>query len=130
MTKFTFVILTPHFANALIFYRDLLGIGLKEEWTDFGHGALLEAMPDVFVELIDSPEAAPLPAEARTAFMGLELPDANAVYGRLLSAGAPVKGPPTTKPWGGRAFTAFDPDGMPVNVYDAPSASAGIQGND
>ena len=124
MHKLTFVILTPRFSEALAFYRDLLGMTLVEEWTEFGHGALLEALLGTMVELIDSPESVPLPAEQRTVFMGLELADADATYDRLVGAGARVKGPPTPKPWGGRSFTAFDPDGMPVNIYAAsPSDS-------
>ena len=117
--KFTFVITAARFDESLTFYRDLLGMRLLEEWTDFGHGAVLEAMPGTVVELIDTPTARPRPAEERTVFMGLEVTDPEVIHERLVAAGAPVNGPPAAKPWGGRGFTAFDPEGMPVNVYTA-----------
>lgn len=119
MNRFTFVITASRFAEALAFYRDLLGMRLVEEWTDFGHGAVLEAMPGTVVELIDSPTASPHPAGERTVFMGIEVTDPEGMHARLTAAGARVNGPPTAKPWGGRGFTAFDPEGMPVNIYTA-----------
>ena len=51
--------------------------------------------------------------------MGLQVADPEVIHDRLVAAGARVNGPPTAKPWGGRGFTACDPDGMPVNVYTA-----------
>ena len=124
MNKFTFVITAARFADSLRFYRDLLGMELVEEWTDFGHGAVLQAMPGTVVELIDSPSARPQAAEERTVFMGLEVGDPEAIHERLAEAGARVNGPPTAKPWGGRGFTAFDPEGMPVNIYTAYTEAA------
>lgn len=127
MDKFTFVITASKFAESLTFYRDLLGMPVLEEWTDFGHGAVLGAMPGTVVELIDTPSAAPQPAEARTTFMGLEVSDPEAIHERLVAAGARVNGPPTAKPWGGRGFTAFDPEGMPVNIYTAYAPGDGAE---
>lgn len=119
MDKFTFVITTSQFDASLAFYRDLLGLPVIEEWSDFGHGAVLEAMPQTVVELIEIPEARALPAEERTVFMGLQVADPEAIHGRIVAEGGRVNGPPKPRPWGGRGFTTFDPDGMPVNVYTA-----------
>jgi catechol 2,3-dioxygenase-like lactoylglutathione lyase family enzyme len=119
LEKLTFVITTSRFDESLAFYRDLLGMRLVEEWSDFGHGAVLEALSGTVVELIDDAGARGLPAEERTVFMGLQVLDPDGVHDRLVAAGARVNGAPTPKPWGGRGFTAFDPDGMPVNVYTA-----------
>ena len=114
------MITATRFQESLTFYRDLLGMKLLEEWSDFGHGAVLEAMAGTVVELIDAPAGArALPPEERTVFMGLQVADPEAIHDRLVAAGARVNGPPTAKPWGGRGFTAFDPEGMPVNVYTA-----------
>ena len=115
----TFVITTPRFADALTFYRDLIGLPVLEEWSDFGHGAVLEALPGAVVELIDQPDAASPASRERTAFLGLQVNDVDEIHARLTAAGASVNGPPTEKPWGGRGFTAFDPDGLPVNIYTA-----------
>lgn len=117
--KFTFVITTPQYAEMLAFYRDLLGIPVIEEWSDFGHGSVLEPMPGTLIELIDMPDAPAPEASQRPTFMGVESVDMEATYDRMVAAGARVSGPPAERPWGGRAFTVFDPDGMPVNVYAA-----------
>ena len=117
--RIALVVLTPRFGEALAFYRDALGMRVLEEWFEFGHGALLEAAPRGLVELIDSPDSASVPAQDRTTFIGLEVPDVDAVHRQVIAAGGRIKGPPVAKPWGGRGFTAFDPDGMPVNVYTA-----------
>ena len=117
--KLTLVITTARFDESLVFYRDLLGMRVLEEWSDFGHGAVLEVGPGSVVELIDSPTARATPAEDRTVFMGLQVGDPESVHHRVVQGGGRVNGPPTAKPWGGRGFTAFDPDGMPVNIYTA-----------
>jgi len=119
--RFTFVIMTARFEQSLAFYRDLLEMSVIEEWVEFGHGAVLEAMPRTVVELIDAPDARSPPAKERTVFMGLEVSDVDAMHARIVTGGARVNGSPSTKPWGGRGFTAFDPDGMPVNIYTAYS---------
>jgi len=47
----------------------------------------------------------------------------DAIYGRLVAAGARIKTPPRVRPWGMRGFGSFDPSGVPVNVY-APTTLA------
>jgi catechol 2,3-dioxygenase-like lactoylglutathione lyase family enzyme len=117
MEKMTFVITTAQFDRMLTFYRDLLGLSVIEEWTDFGHGAVLEVLPAAVLEIIEAPDAAVVPTDQRVTFLGVQTGDVDAIHGRLVSAGVRLTGPPTPKPWGGRGFTAFDPDGMPVNLY-------------
>jgi uncharacterized glyoxalase superfamily protein PhnB len=43
--------------------------------------------------------------------------DVDAIYRRLEDAGGRLKAPPRARPWGMRGFGAFDPSGVPVNVY-------------
>ncbi len=43
--------------------------------------------------------------------------EVDASYRRLEKSGARLKAPPRVRPWGMRGFGAFDPSGVPVNVY-------------
>ena len=69
------------------------------------------------VELIEVDELAD-PPEPRTT-LGLQVAedDVDAIYGRLEAAGARLKAPPRVRAWGMRGFGAFDPSGVPVNIY-------------
>jgi catechol 2,3-dioxygenase-like lactoylglutathione lyase family enzyme len=114
---------TTDLAASIHFYRDGLGLELTEEWDDMGRGAILETSTAAEVELIEVNELAD-PPEPRTA-LGLQVRDADvdAIYTRLEEAGASLKAPPRVREWGMRGFGAFDPSGMPVNVY-APASDA------
>ena len=56
--QFVFVVQTSRYDASLAFYRVLLGLDLVEEWTDFGHGAVLGAGDVARVELIELESAA------------------------------------------------------------------------
>ncbi len=116
-----FVVPTTDLAASIRFYRDGLGLELTAEWSDMGRGAILRASTAAEVELNEVDELAD-PPEPRTA-LGLQVGqnDVDAVYGRLEAAGARLKAPPRVRPWGMRGFGAFDPSGVPVNVY-APTS--------
>ena len=108
---------TTDLAASIRFYRDGLGLELTEEWDDIGRGAILRASTAAEVELIEVDDVAD-PPEPRTA-LGLEVGEGevDAIYGRLEEAGARIKAPPRVRAWGMRGFGAFDPSGVPVNVY-------------
>lgn len=115
---FVFVVTTTQFHDSLRFYRDLLGLELLEEWTEFGHGAVLSGGGHARVELIElDVPAAPLPRHAP--FLGLQVDDVEDRHRRLLEAGANVVSPLADRPWGGRGFGVLDPNGVSVNVYSA-----------
>ena len=116
--ELVFVVSTGHFAESLAFYRDLVGLELVEEWSEFGHGAVLSAGGSARVEIIelDVPDDA-LPRHAP--FLGLKVDDVDAIHERAVSAGAPILSPLQERPWGGRGFAVQDPNGIGVNVYTA-----------
>ncbi len=108
---------TTDLAASIHFYRDGLGLELIEEWDDMGRGAILRGSRASEVELIEV-ESVVDPAEPRTA-LGLQVgpEDVDAIYGRLEASGARLKAPPRVRSWGMRGFGAFDPSGVPVNIY-------------
>ena len=120
-TKLVFVVPTTDLQASIEFYRDGLGLELTEEWDDMGRGAILHggALPrsscSRWSGVVDV-------AEPRTT-LGLQvLPeDVDRIYGRLEAGRARLKGAPRIRAWGMRGFGAFDPNGVPVNVY-APSS--------
>jgi catechol 2,3-dioxygenase-like lactoylglutathione lyase family enzyme len=116
-----FVVPTTDLAASIHFYRDGLGLELAEEWDDPGRGAILRASTAAEVELIEVAELAD-PPEPRTT-LGLQVgeDEVDRIYARLDAAGARLKAPPRVREWGMRGFGAFDPSGVPVNVY-APVA--------
>ena len=108
---------TTDLPASIRFYRDGLGLELVEEWEDLGRGAILQAASAAEVELIEVEELAD-PPEPRTT-LGLQVgeDDVDAIYARLEAAGARLKAPPRVREWGMRGFGAFDPGGVPVNIY-------------
>ncbi|CAN5685502.1 hypothetical protein BH18ACT13_BH18ACT13_09450 [soil metagenome] len=119
--KAVFVVPTTELAASIRFYRDGLGLELTEEWSNMGRGAIFRASAAAEVELIEVEELAD-PPEPRTT-LGLQVgeDEVDAIYGRLEQAGARLKAPPRAREWGKRGFGAFDPSGVPVNVY-APTS--------
>jgi catechol 2,3-dioxygenase-like lactoylglutathione lyase family enzyme len=116
--ELAFVVSTGHFDESLAFYRDLIGLELVEEWSEYGHGAVLSAGGVARVELIDLdlPDAE-LPRHAP--FLGLKVSDVEMIHERVVAAGAPILSALEQRPWGGRGFAVEDPNGIGVNVYTA-----------
>lgn len=116
--EFVFVVSTGHFDASLAFYRDLIGLELVEEWTEFGHGAVLSAGGAARVELIEL-EVPDDPLPRHAPFLGLRVSEIDAIHERAVAAGAPILSPLQERPWGGRGFAVGDPNGIGVNVYTA-----------
>lgn len=119
-----FVVRTHRYAESLAFYREVMGLGLIEEWTDFGHGAVLSAGDVARVELIDDPSTDDSGAEAG-AFLGLQVTNVDEVHARAIAAGTNIVAALQDRPWGGRGFAVRDPNGIGVNVYTSYDQLAG-----
>ena len=117
--ELVFVVSTSHFDASLAFYRDLIGLELVEEWTEFGHGAVLSAGGAARVELIELAEAADEALPRHAPFLGLKVTDVDGVHERAVGAGATILSALQERPWGGRGFAVRDPNGVGVNVYTA-----------
>lgn len=127
-------------AEALGFYRDLLGLAVTDEGEDsgpeldaitglsgvhiryaeldLGGGRLLELVE--FVPPRGSGRSQP-PTEPGASHLALRVDDVDALCARLAAAGATVRGTPATitapGPWhGARCVYAEDPDGRTVEL--------------
>lgn len=132
--------------RSIAFYRDLIGLTVREreEMTggqlepvtgvagsrvriadlDFGNGLTLELLQ----YLVPAGGAIhPRPTDAGHIHVGIEIKDLDAVYRRLLDAGASVRvGPSVLKGagpyWtGARVVNVLDPDGITVELVQMPS---------
>jgi predicted enzyme related to lactoylglutathione lyase len=110
------VVPTMRLEESVRFYRDAIGLRLIGEWSNMGRGALLEASETAQLELVEM-EAVPDVDEPRTA-IGLMITGVDEVYERVVAFGAKVKAAPRTRAWGMYGFGAFDPNGVPVNIYE------------
>jgi catechol 2,3-dioxygenase-like lactoylglutathione lyase family enzyme len=116
--ELVFVVSTGHYDASLAFYRDVLGLDLVEEWTEFGHGAVLSAGGAARVELIEL-EVPDDPLPRHAPFLGLKVTEVHVIHERAIAANAPILSPLQERPWGGRGFAVQDPNGIGVNVYTA-----------
>jgi len=107
---------TTQLEESVRFYRDAVGLRLIDEWSDMGRGALFEASDTAQIELVEVDAVADVD-EPRTT-IGLKIIGVDDVYARLVALGAKTKAPPRLRAWGMYGFGAFDPNGVPVNIYE------------
>lgn len=112
-----------NYAEALAFYRDALGLTLREEWNSPGaNGALLEA-GRATLEIFDEGQAAmvdEIEAGRRvsgTVRFAVEVDDSPAVAGDLIRAGAHHVADPVEPPWGGVNVRVQAPDGIQLTLF-------------
>jgi catechol 2,3-dioxygenase-like lactoylglutathione lyase family enzyme len=113
---FVFVVPTTKLDDSVRFYGETLGLRLLEEWSNMGRGALFAASDDAQVELIEMDDV-PALEEPRVG-LGLQITGVDDVYERLLASGAAIKAPPRERAWGMYGFGTFDPNGVPINIYE------------
>lgn len=110
------VVPTMRLEESVRFYRDAIGLRLIEEWSDMGRGAIFEASATTQIELVEM-DAMPDVDEPRMT-IGLKITGVDEVYDRIVAFGAKVKAAPRTRDWGMYGFGAFDPNGVPINIYE------------
>ena len=111
------------YERALAFYRDGLGLPLRETWEEEGaRGALfdagratLEVLSTEHAAMVDRIEVGePVGARVRLA---LEVDDSVKAAERLVVAGAELVGGPVVTPWAHRNVRLRDPDGMQLTLF-------------
>ena len=111
-----FVVPTTKLVDSIAFYGDGIGLELLEEWDDMGRGATLAAADQCEIELIEF-ELVEEPSEPCVT-IGLKIEGVDDIYRRVVALGATVKAPPRAMPWGMYGFGTFDPNGVPINLYE------------
>jgi catechol 2,3-dioxygenase-like lactoylglutathione lyase family enzyme len=111
------------FDAALAFYRDTLGLELRDMWVAEGaRGALLEA-GRATLELFDEGQAAMVDEievgrrVAGAVRIAFEVDDSRAASERLVEAGAELLGGPVETPWRDVNVRVIAPDGMQLTLF-------------
>jgi catechol 2,3-dioxygenase-like lactoylglutathione lyase family enzyme len=112
--------------EALRFYRDGLGLEVKEAWErEDGSGAILDAgratlevLSRTMTETVDAIEAGARVSGAVR--LAIEVADSAAAAQELVEAGAELVGGPVETPWGDVNVRVRAPDGMQLTLFTTP----------
>ena len=111
------------FDGALAFYRDELGLQMRDMWVAEGsRGVLLEA-GRATLELFDEGQAAMVDEievgrrVAGTVRIAFEVDDSRAASDQLVGAGAELLGGPVETPWHDVNARLVAPDGMQLTLF-------------
>lgn len=114
------------FETALRFYRDVLGLPVRESYEERGRVVILDA-GRATLELLD-PEHAEFVDEVEVGGrvaghirIALEVDDTPATTRRLADAGAVVVAEPTRTPWGSLNARLEAPAGLQLTLFSEPS---------
>jgi catechol 2,3-dioxygenase-like lactoylglutathione lyase family enzyme len=112
----------PDYDEALRFYRDVLGLPVREAYGERGRVTILDA-GQATLELLDEEHAAfvdevevgrRVAGHIRIAF---EVDDAEALTAALEAAGAEVVSPPTRTPWESLNARLEGPAGLQLTLF-------------
>ncbi len=117
---------------ALVFYRDVLGLELRNDvarddfrWLTVG----ASSQPDVSVVLTNYLNGSPADVDALSGLIAkgalngvhFHTDDIDALFEKVRASGADVVQEPTEQFWGGRDFAVRDPSGNLVRIDQAPA---------
>jgi catechol 2,3-dioxygenase-like lactoylglutathione lyase family enzyme len=123
--QFRFGYFTPEYDATVEFYRDLLHLRVVECWNhgDDDRGTLFSAASGM-IEVLSRPKAhsaavggdkGPL-----AAFIVIEVADVEQAYRTAVARRLPIQRELTTQPWGRRAFSIREPNGLTLSVFSEP----------
>ncbi|MGD2100956.1 MAG: VOC family protein [Acidimicrobiia bacterium] len=125
VTELRVALTVQDFDEAVVFYRDALGLRQLEDWSsDSGRVILLEG-GRATLELLDEAQAAAvdeIEAGARvsgTVRIALEVGDSEMTSRRLVAAGAEEVAQPVLTPWGDRNARVEAPDGLQLTLFSS-----------
>jgi methylmalonyl-CoA/ethylmalonyl-CoA epimerase len=111
------------FDQALAFYRDVLGLEVRDMWVAEGSRGVLLDVGRATLELFDEGQAAMVDEievgrrVAGPVRLAFEVADAGATADRLEAAGAERLGGPVEAPWGDTNVRLVAPDGMQLTLF-------------
>ena len=118
---------------ALIFYRDTLGLELRNDVARDGFRWLTvgaASQPDVEMVLTNYLNGSPADTDALAGLLAkgalngvhFHTDDLDAVFAKLKASGAEIVQEPTDQPWGARDGAVRDPSGNLVRIDQKPKA--------
>ena len=113
-------IATPEIAAAKRFYGDVLGLDLLMDhgWiATYGSDARMTVQVSFAAE---GGSGTPVPD------LSIEVDDLDAVFEAMRAAGFAIAYGPADEPWGVRRFFFRDPDGLPLELYEAETGEGGL----
>jgi catechol 2,3-dioxygenase-like lactoylglutathione lyase family enzyme len=123
VTELRVTLTVVDFAQALAFYRDVLGLQQVADWSsETGRVVALDA-GRATLELFDQAQAESVDAiEAGRRVSGavrfaVRVADSQDMAARLVAAGAEQVAPPVITPWGDRNARVQAPDGMQLTLF-------------
>lgn len=112
---------TRHFDKMMHFYRDVLEMRAISTWKRPGsEGALLSpgrSIGQMVIEILNHKGHATGRSKPANVDLSLEVRDVDAWHDRLRKRRIGIVEDLADKPWGHRAFSVEDPDGMRVTIY-------------
>lgn len=121
VTRLRIVRHTRRFEAMVRFYQDVLEMRCVHRWErSEDRGALFSpgrAMGQTVIEVSERAGHRSSRPKLTTVELGLEVRDVKSWYDRLRQRGVTVVAELTDHPWGHRAFTIADPDGLPITLY-------------
>ncbi len=121
VTRLRIVRHTRRFKAMAHFYQDVLEMRCVHQWDrPESQGALFSpgrAMGQTVIEVLDLKDHRPSRAKLSAVELGLEVRNVDVWYDRLRQRGVTIVKELADHPWGQRAFTIADPDGLPVTLY-------------
>jgi NAD(P)-dependent dehydrogenase (short-subunit alcohol dehydrogenase family)/catechol 2,3-dioxygenase-like lactoylglutathione lyase family enzyme len=116
------VLTVTDFEQALTFYRDGLGMPIKEEWHEIGHGVMLDA-GRATLELLDTTHAAEVDRIEAGQHVGakvrlaLSVKNVEQAAESLIEQGAEAPHETVMTPWGHRNRRLIAPDGTQITLF-------------
>jgi len=115
--EFRFIFRARDYEAAVTFYRDGLELPIVSSW-DRGpaeRGTLFQAASGIIEVLARAPGMECLSLQGGE--LAYEVDDVDEWYRRVRGKGLSIRGELADKPWGHRAFSVTDPDGIKVILY-------------
>ena len=112
---------TKNYEAMLGFYRDRLGMSIKESWDEpDNRGTLLSLggrASNVLIEVVQARDEAIPGVKPINVALSIEVAAVDAWYDQLMERGVTIVRGVEDAPWGQRSFGIDDPDGLRIWYY-------------
>ena len=112
--EFRAVFNTDRYEESSAFYEAVLGLKQTESWDNDGDRGCLFQCNGAAIELLEGAQA----AETNGMLVSIEVSDADAKHGAVVSAGGTPESEPVNQPWGHRTFAVADPIGVLLVFFE------------